>query len=65
MLPTGTGHRAIHASQDFEVVGAYPRGQGWDICREAPYDAARARMEALPDPKHDPVTGETGARTGA
>ena len=65
MLPTGTGHRAIHASQDFQVVGAYPRGQGWDICREAPDDAARARMEALPDPKHDPFTGETGARTGA
>ncbi len=65
MLPTGTGHRAIEASEDFQVVGAYPEGQAWDICRAAPDDAARARMEALPDPRRDPVTGETGARTGA
>ncbi len=64
MLPAGTGHRAIEASDDFQVVGAYPEGQAWDICRAAPDDAARARMEALPDPRRDPVTGGTGARTG-
>lgn len=65
MLPTGTGHRAIMASEDFQVVGAYPEGQDWDICREASNDAARVRMAALPDPERDPVTGESGKRTGA
>lgn len=65
MLPTGTGHRAVSASEDFRVVGAYPQGQNWDICRGAPNDAARARMEALPDPKRDPVTGAAGAGTDA
>ncbi len=65
MLPTGTGHRAVVASEEFQVVGAYPKGQRWDVCRDAPDDAARARMGSLPDPKHDPVTGEAGARTGS
>lgn len=65
MLPVGTGHRCIASSDDFQVVGAYPDGSSWDICLEAPDDAARSRMAALPDPRHDPVTGETGARTGA
>lgn len=65
LLPAGTGHRCVSASEDFAVVGAYPQGQAWDICREAPDDAARARITALPDPRHDPVTGEGGARTGA
>jgi uncharacterized protein YjlB len=57
MLPTGTGHRCIEASADFLVVGAYPEGQDWDICREAPNRAARQRMLALPYPDRDPVTG--------
>lgn len=65
MLPVGTGHRCVDASEDFQVVGAYPQGSSWDICREAPDDAARARITALPDPRRDPVTGETGTRTGA
>lgn len=65
MLPVGTGHRCISASDDFQVVGAYPSGQDWDICRDAPDDAARARMAALPDPRLDPVTGATGVGTGA
>ncbi|NMN06734.1 MULTISPECIES: cupin domain-containing protein [unclassified Novosphingobium] len=65
LLPVGTGHRRISASDDFQVVGAYPQGMHWDICREAPDEAVRARMAALPDPRHDPVTGETGIRTGA
>lgn len=65
MLPAGTGHRCVNASENFQVVGAYPAGMSWDICREAPDDAARARIAGLPDPRRDPVTGETRARTGA
>jgi uncharacterized protein YjlB len=60
MLPAGTGHRCVSASKDFQVVGAYPAGQDWDICRDAPDAAARIRMAALPDPV-DPVTGEAAA----
>jgi uncharacterized protein YjlB len=56
-LPTGTGHRSMVSDPDFQVVGAYPRGQSWDICRTAPDREARKRMESLPDPDHDPLTG--------
>ena len=60
LLPTGTGHRSIDASEDFLCVGGYPEGQKWDICREAPSDKARKRMASLPFPKSDPIGGMDG-----
>jgi uncharacterized protein YjlB len=59
-LPAGTGHCCRVASEDFLVVGAYPDGQDWDICREAPNNAARKRMRALPVPRSDPIGGPEG-----
>jgi uncharacterized protein YjlB len=60
VLPTGTGHRSVEASDDFLVVGAYPKGQNWDICREAPSEEARQRMADLPAPDADPIEGRSG-----
>ena len=63
VLPTGTGHCLLQALDDLLVIGAYPTGQRWDICRAAPSPEAVARMRHLPFPASDPVEGEGGALT--
>lgn len=65
VLPAGTGHKRLAASDDFLVVGAYPAGQPLDLIRDASeHDAAVARIGSVPLPATDPVFGsEGGLRT--
>ena len=61
VLPAGTGHRSLKASSDFQVVGAYPRGQeNWDLKRDAPGEAELRRIAELPCPNTDPIGGANG-----
>jgi uncharacterized protein YjlB len=63
VLPVGTGHCRIGASSDFLVVGAYPPGQQWDLCRSAPTAEAVQRMKRIPFANSDPVSGNGGPLT--
>jgi uncharacterized protein YjlB len=63
VLPAGTGHCLLTSGRRFQVIGAYPPGQQWDIRREALCDAERIEMEALPFPHSDPVAGDDGPLT--
>ncbi len=65
ILPAGTGHQCISASDDFSVVGAYPPGSKMEITRPTPENHARA-LKSIPQvqlPKTDPVMGEHGPLT--
>lgn len=60
LLPAGTGHCRLSASSDFLVVGAYPKGESWDICRSAPDAATLDHMSLVKFPASDPVGGVSG-----
>ena len=63
ILPAGTGHRRFLASEDFLLVGAYPPGGEYDLCRSTPADRSRALVSIpkVPLPENDPVYGSDGA----
>ena len=62
VLPAGTGHRRIRASEGFAVCGAYAPGQEADLLRpgEADPDEARERIGSVPLPLTDPFYGADG-----
>ncbi len=63
ILPAGTGHCRISASEDFAVCGAYPPGQeDYTILRATAGDRARgmAQIRQVARPKTDPLQGASG-----
>ena len=62
VLPAGTGHKRLLASDDFRIVGAYPGGVEYNLKTgepgERPYVLEDIRN--TPRPESDPVYGETG-----
>lgn len=61
VIPAGVGHMRVEASDDFQVVGAYPEGKEPDLILPG-YDlfAARRRIAEVPLPGQDPVSGTDG-----
>ena len=62
ILPAGTGHQCLSASDDFSVVGAYPPGARMQVTRPTPENHRKA-LRTIPEvklPKTDPVAGDNG-----
>jgi uncharacterized protein YjlB len=62
VLPAGVSHKNIECSKDFEVVGAYPKGQQYDLLTGKPGEKEQAlkNISAVPLPETDPVLGKEG-----
>ena len=63
IIPAGVGHRCIEAGPQFNVMGAYPQGQTWDLRKGAPSDRPEVldNIKNVPLPKMDPIYGTEGA----
>ncbi len=62
VLPAGVTHKNIECSKDFEVVGAYPKGQEYDLLTGKPGEKETAiqNIQNVALPEADPVTGKQG-----
>jgi uncharacterized protein YjlB len=61
VLPAGTGHQCLKATEDFLVIGAYPPSGKYDECT-SPSDRKKA-LPTIPKvarPHNDPVYGKNG-----
>lgn len=65
ILPAGTGHQCLDASEGFVVVGAYPPGPSMQVTRATPenYRAALSAIPKVATPSNDPVFGQNGPLT--
>ena len=62
ILPAGTGHQCLRASDDFSVVGAYPPGEKMQVTQPTPENHVRA-LKTIPEvalPDSDPLLGRDG-----
>ena len=62
VIPAGVGHQNLGSSADLLVVGAYPGGAEWDLCRGRPEERPRVleNIAKVPLPAADPVYGAHG-----
>jgi uncharacterized protein YjlB len=61
ILPAGTGHQCLSASDDFLVIGAYPPTGTYDECTKS--EDRQAALKTIPRvgrPRKDPVYGSKG-----
>ena len=62
ILPAGVGHFAFQENAEYEIVGGYPDGKGWDMCTGLEEDRISIlhRIKEIPIPKLDPAFGLDG-----
>lgn len=62
IIPAGVAHCCIHATDDFQVVGAYPEGHSYDMCygKKGERPKTDEKIAKIPMPESDPVYGDEG-----
>ncbi|WP_027665935.1 cupin [Rhizobium leguminosarum] len=60
VLPAGTGHQNLGCTSNFQVIGAYPKGQHADIQTSAASSETLTKISSVPLPDTDPVQGPSG-----
>lgn len=62
IIPAGVGHKAIEASANLGIVGAYPAGTTPDLCRGTAQERPRSldAIAQVPIPRLDPLYGDGG-----
>jgi uncharacterized protein YjlB len=61
VLPAGTGHQCLWASQDFLVIGAYPPSGHYDVCTSSKdHERALRTIPKVARPGKDPIFGNRG-----
>ncbi|KAF2820994.1 hypothetical protein CC86DRAFT_332334 [Ophiobolus disseminans] len=66
VIPAGVAHRLVRdVDGKFEMVGAYPRGRGWDMCYGVEGEEKKAeKVKEVEWFKKDPLYGDDGLRCG-
>lgn len=59
VLPAGTGHKRISASNVFSVVGGYPNGKAYDM-QTKESSPLKQNIAKVGKPAQDPVYGNKG-----
>ncbi len=62
-LPAGTGHERLSSSDGLSVIGGYPGGGRYDLCRGnggREHQQALQRISQVPIPEGDPLYGADG-----
>lgn len=62
IIPAGVAHKNLGSTPDFQVIGAYPLGQTWDMNYGKPTERPQAdqNIAQVPLPRLDPVYGKKG-----
>jgi len=62
VIPAGVAHRNVGQSPDLLVIGAYPGGSDYDVCRGslAERETVMQAIAAVPLPDNDPILGHEG-----
>ncbi|KAH8193888.1 hypothetical protein TruAng_011943 [Truncatella angustata] len=67
VVPAGVGHRLLKedGSEDFEMVGSYPKGCNWDMCYGKKGEEAKVKsIKKIPWFSRDPAYGDQGPSAG-